>query len=164
MSRIPWKIKFLTSVLCLSFFLLGLWIPQSPELVVSAAGCVGHSCDGLNPQTMGCGSDATTGRSKDLVIGTAEHRISATCDAKWERTRLTSAGDRYAAGSLRFGCGDYCYARSVSSPAKISVGENVYTPMEGDIDTPTRACGKLLISGPISVPIPVSDAYCSPVN
>jgi len=144
--------------------MLSLWVPQIPESVVFAVGCTGHACDGYNPATMGCGSDATTGRSKDLVIGVAEHRISAACDAKWERTRLTSGGDRYAAGSIRFGCANYCYHHSVSSPEKISAGEQVYTPMEGDQNVPTRACGKLLVGGPIPIPIPVSDSYCSGVN
>jgi len=133
------------------------------KLVVSAVGCTGHQFDGYNPETMGCGSDATTGRSKDLVIGFAEHRISANCDAKWERTRLTT-GTRYAAGSIRFGGANYDYHHSVSSPYTIRSGQTVYTPMEGDQDMPTRACGKLLVAGPISIPIPVSDAYCSGVN
>lgn len=163
MTRLPWKTKIFFSVVCLLILILGLWMPQSPVFVVSAVGCTGHECDGYNPQTMGCGSDATTGTSKDLVIGVAEHRISDACDAKWERTRLTT-GTRYAAGSIRFGCGNYCYAHSVSSQAKISSGEQVYTPMEGDQNIPTRACGKLLVDGPISVPIPVSDAYCSVVD
>lgn len=150
--------------LCLSLFLVGLWTPLITYGVIAAPLCSGHACDGLNPETMGCGADATTGTSKNLSIGKAEHRISIACDAKWERTRLTSGSSKYAAGSLRYGCQNYCYDRSVRSPAKIAVGQQVYTPMQGDESIPTRACGKLLDTGPIPIPVPVSDAYCSSVN
>lgn len=161
MTRLPWKTKIFFSVVCLLILILGLWMPQTPESVVSAVGCTGFSCDGLNPSTMGCGSDATTGTRIVFTNGVAEHRKSTACDAKWERTRLTSGANKYAAGSIRFGCANYCYAYSVSSPAKISSGEQVYTPMAGNLDMPTRACGKLLDDGPIFVPIPISATYCS---
>lgn len=94
----------LRSALCLFLLLLGLWVPLSAAKVVAAPLCTGHACDGLNPETMGCGADAVTGTSKNLGNGRAEHRISDACDAKWERTRLVSGSSHYAAGSLRFGC------------------------------------------------------------
>jgi hypothetical protein len=154
----------LRSAFCLLLLLLGLWFPLPALNVVAAPLCTGHGCDGLNPETMGCGSDATTGTWKDLGNGRAEHRLSSACDAKWERTRLTSGTSKYAAGSLRYGCANYCYDRSVRSPAKIAVGAQVYTPMQGDDSIPTRACGRLSDTGPISIPVPVSDTYCSGVN
>jgi hypothetical protein len=156
--------KIVNTLLFLSLLLLGLWMPLQTSDVVAAPLCNGHECDGLNPETMGCGADALTGTSKNLSIGKAEHRISAACDAKWERTRLTSGSSKYAAGSLRYGCANYCYDRSVRSPAKIAVGQQVYTPMEGDESIPSRACGKLLDKGPISIPVPVSDVYCCSVD
>lgn len=148
-------------LMCLSLFLIGLWLPLPAANVTAAPLCTGHGCDGLNPETMGCGADAQPGTWKNLGNGKAEHRYSSACDAKWERTINQSGINQYVAGSLRYGCSNYCYDRSVRSPAKIANGERVYTPMQGDTSIPSRACGRVVDSGPISIPVPVYDSYCS---
>jgi len=141
------------------------WIPGANSTAAAAPGCSGSSCTGYNPETMGCGADAATGPTKTISGGKAENRQSPACNAEWERTRNTSGSSKYAAGSIRYGCADYCYAQSVRSPAKIASGLNVFTPMKGpDSTTPTRSCGKLSDSGPISIPVSVNDTNCSGVG
>lgn len=135
---------------------------------VRAASCSGSSCEDLNPNTMGCSSDAVTaGSAKYLSDGssTTETRYSSACNAKWTRTQNNSGGNRYAAGSLRYGCADYCYDKSISSPAKIASGSVVYTMMLSNVYTPpTRSCGSVNKSGPISIPISVSNSKCTGQN
>lgn len=161
-----WINKTAGIFLCLTLMLLGLWIPfprSGLSSVTAAPLCTGHGCDGYNPESMGCGADAQSGTYKSLGsgLGIAQHRSSTACDAKWERTINQSGINKYAAGSLRYGCANYCYDRSVRSSAKISSSEQVYTPMEGDTSIPSRACGRIEDSGPISIPVPVYDTYCS---
>ena len=158
--------KLIYSLLCLSLLIVGLWIPlpvtHSPH-VMAAPLCTGLGCDGLNPETMGCGADAQSGTYVNLSggVGRAQHRYSTACNAKWERTTNLSGANKFAAGSLRYGCSNYCYDKSGSSPAKIATNGQVYTPMKGDTSIPSRACGRVEDSGPISIPVPVYDAYCS---
>ena len=162
-------IKFSTRVmyvfLCASLILLGTWIPF-PANNTLAAGCYGSSCTGLNPHTLGCDNDAKTGPSKTVSENggqnkaKVENRYSVVCNAEWERTRNKSSGSRYAAGSIRYGCANYCYHQSVSSPGPISYNQVVYTPMIGpDTYTDTRSCGRVATSGPI--PIPLSNFRCT---
>ena len=95
-----------------------------------------------------------------------ETRKSAACDAKWARTTNRSGGYRYAAASLRFGCSNYCYHHSVSSPGTIPNNTVVYTPMVAYAATPTRSCGIVSTSGPISIPISISNVitYQLPIH
>lgn len=155
----------LMGVACFFVVLTVSWVPGVYSTAVAAPSCSGSSCTGYNPETMGCGADAAPGPTKTISGKKAENRFSPACDAEWERTRNTSGSSKYAAGSIRYGCADYCYAQSVRSPAKIASGLNVFTPMKGpDSTTPTRSCGKLSDSGPISTPVPVNDTNCSGVG
>lgn len=53
---------------------------------ISAADCKGSSCNGRNPQTMGCSSDAVTkGNVYSTDALTVEMRYSKACDAWWAR-------------------------------------------------------------------------------
>lgn len=155
-SDLVWKppaTKHLYLLLCAILFLSGTMIPVtwSP---VSAAGCYGSTCTGLNPNTMGCDADATTAGSYTYSGGNkVENRQSVACDAEWERTTNLSGGYRYAAGSIRYGP-DFAYHQSISSPGMIAHGQKVYTPMKGpDSSTLTLACGKLSTSGVIPLPV-----------
>lgn len=137
-------------------FMLGVMIPLTAKSqnVAMAAGCSGSGCTGLNPETMGCGTGAMTGPTKTAGGALIENRYNTTCDAEWERTTNQSGGNRYAAGSIRYGCANYCYAQSVSSPGAISNNQAVYTPMMGaDSTTPAINCGAVGITGPIGVPV-----------
>lgn len=135
-----------------------------------AALCVNEECEGLNPNTMGCGADARrSGSLKYLSDGGTnlsfvETRKSASCDAKWARTTNKSGGYRYAAASLRYGCANYCYNRSVSSPGSIANNAVVYTSMHAYVATPTRSCGQVTFSGPIPIPISISSTWCTGAN
>lgn len=137
---------------------------------VYAASCVHLSCEDLNPNTMGCGADAvTSGSVKILADGGnnqsfVETRKSSACDAKWARTTNKSGGNRYAAASLRYGCQNYCSNKSVRSPAAIANNTTVYTVMHAFVATPTRSCGAVSVSGPISIPIPISGGSCTSAN
>lgn len=77
-----------------------------------------------------------------------------------------SGGNRFAAASLRYGCANYCYNQSISSPEKIASSSTVgvHTPMTAYSGTPTRSCGRVSMTGPIPTPIPVSDAECTGAN
>lgn len=153
------KIVIMAIALALSF-LLPLPTPRA-----AAAACYGSTCMGLNPNTMGCDADVRMGPQKQISGGVAQDRYSLACDAEWERTINQSGISKYAAGSSRYGCANYCYAQSVSSPAKIANQAYVYTPMVGpDSTIYTRSCGRVSDSGPIPVPIPVLESECSGVG
>ncbi len=124
-------------------------------LPAEAASCHGADCTGFYAPGKGCDTDAQTGPAQTFSGGNrVENRYSPTCDAEWERTRNLSGGSRYAAGSIRYGCANYCYAQSVSSPGAIANGQQVYTPMMGpDGATPAISCGQLATSGPIGTPV-----------
>lgn len=147
----------------------GISLPMQLYLpiTVQAASCSGNDCEDLNPQTMGCGDDAVRSGSRKIIsdgYSFVETRYSATCDTKWVRTTNKSGGNRYAAGSLRYGCANYCYDKSISSPAKISNNSTVYSMMHAPgAATPTRSCGIVSTSGPISIPISV-DISCTGAN
>jgi len=148
--------KILYAFLFLAFLLLGTWIPLPSD--VFAASCYGSSCHGYNPQTMGCSSDAVTVIAGDYSGALVEGRWSSTCNAEWTRTKNISGRYKYAAASSRYGCANYCYHFSVSSPAKIAHGAKVYTHMVGPADsTPTLSCGRVSDYGPISTPL---SYYC----
>jgi hypothetical protein len=151
--------NILLALLCMIILLIIIWTPNN----VFAAGCYADTCNGLNPNTMGCGSDARMGPQKSILGGVAQNRWSPTCWAEWERTINQSGGNRYAAGSIRYGCANYCYARSVRSPALIANLEQVYTAMENE-DQFTVSCGRVSTSGPIPIPIPYTLTECSGVG
>lgn len=147
--------------------LIFTWL-GSRSTPASAAGlCQNVTCEGLNPNTMGCPA-SISGAAKVLPDGVSfvETRKSGAsdCDAKWARTTNQSGGSRYAAASLRYGCSNYCYNQSVSSPGTISNGSVVYTPMHAYAATPTRSCGNVSTSGPIAVPIGISSTFCTGAN
>jgi hypothetical protein len=145
--------KALRVILCSILFLVGIWMPLSTPQVF-AASCYGSGCTGYNPNTMGCGADAKTGPTYSASGVLVENRYSVTCNAEWERTTNQSGGSRYAAGSIRYGCANYCYSQNVSSPAPIANGAQVYTPMVGpDSTIDTLSCGKVSTTGPISTPV-----------
>ena len=127
-------------------------------------------CEGLNPSTLGCATGAvTSGSVKLLSDGGAnqsfvETRKSTACDAKWARVTNKSGGSRYAAGSLRYGCNNYCNKQSVSSPGTISNNSVVFTPMHGLAATPTRSCGNVSLTGPLAIPISISNTWCTGAN
>jgi hypothetical protein len=150
--------------------LMFTWLGFRSAPAFAAGGCKNVTCEGLNPNTMGCPaigagsvkylSDGGSG----LSIVETRQSTSANCDAKWARTTNLSGGSRYAAASLRYGCSNYCYAQSVSSPGTITNGNGVYTPMHAYAATPTRSCGAVSTSGPISIPIGINASLCTGVN
>lgn len=135
-----------------------------------AASCYGSSCENLNPNTMGCGADAVTSGARKYIgdggsnLSYVETRKSAACNAKWARTTNNSGGYRYAAATIRYGCANYCYTKNVRSPGTIANTLTVYTPMVAYTGTPTRSCGVVSTSGPIYVPISLSDTWCTGAN
>jgi hypothetical protein len=155
-SRVGKAVRIL---LYASLFLLNVAIPfgVSPQSTAIAAGCSGSGCTGLNPSTMGCGTGALTGPYTSSGGALIENRYNTTCDAEWERTTNQSGSSRYAAGSIRYGCANYCYDQSVSSPSAIANGQAVYTPMMGpDGSTSAINCGKVSTTGPIATPVTVN--------
>jgi hypothetical protein len=71
-------------------------MPSSPAADLEAndaaakAGCSGSSCEGYDPNSKGCGSDAYTVASKYLYsgstqVGLVELRYSPSCNANWAR-------------------------------------------------------------------------------
>jgi hypothetical protein len=161
MKRKYYVSNILLALFCMIILVIVVWAPNH----VIAAGCYGDTCNGKNPNTMGCGSDARMGPQQPISGGVAQNRWSPTCYAEWERTINLSGGNRYAAGSIRYGCSNYCYARSVTSPALIANNEQVYTPMENEVQF-TESCGRVSTSGPISIPIPyyVGSPECAGVG
>jgi hypothetical protein len=133
--------------------------------------CRGGSCNGLNPETMGCGADAQTYTSIPLEdpnnneIGIIQNRDSQNCLAQWEKTLNLSGSDMYAEGSIRWGGVDYTpNIQSVSSPGSIENTDSVYTPIYGSDSGLGSAlnCGNLSPSGPIyppSQPINLNSPY-----
>lgn len=159
------KYRIIGTLLTLTLLFTWLGIQATPAYAV---GCTGTGCEGLNPSTMGC-TAVRAGNLKYLSDGganqsTVETRKSTDCDAKWTRVTNASGVSRYAAGSLRYGCANYCYSQSVSSPGTIYNTNVVYTPMHGLAGTPTRSCGQVGASGPIYTPISVSDTWCTGAN
>lgn len=155
-SNLPRKI--LCATFCTLLISLIAWI-VSPYSNVSAASCYAETCTGYNPETMGCSADATSTGSKTQSGAFIEERLSNTCNAAWERTKNVSGSSKYAAGSEKYGCANYCYSQNVSTTGKIATGSLVYTPMKGPArTTPTLPCGRVSDSV-ISVPIP-NGIYC----
>lgn len=151
------KVRALRMLLCAILIVFGTIIP-SPTHEASAASCYGAGCKGYNPETMGCGADARTMLWVAIVGGRAENRASVTCNAEWEQTKNESGASKYAAGSIRYGCADFCLSYNISSPAKIGNGQTVYTAMVGpDSQIDTRSCGKLSNTGPIGTPLPINN-------
>lgn len=134
-----------------------LMVALSPGSTVPtfAANCYGSTCTGYYAPGMGCSTTSSSGHNFGAGVY-VEHRYSGNCNAEWERTTNLSGVNRYAAGSERYGCANYCYAQSVSSPAAIANGELVYTRMVGPAGaTPTLSCGALSTSH-ISTPVTTS--------
>lgn len=157
--------RYIRILIALTLIFTWLGIRSIPA---SAAGlCKNVTCEGLNPVTMGCPATGS-GAVKVLPDGASfvetRKSTSANCDSKWARTTNQSGGSRYAAASLRYGCANYCYNQSVSSPGTIFNGNVVYTPMHAYAATPTRSCGSVSVSGPIAVPIGVSNTFCTGAN
>lgn len=161
------KTRLIRALLILTIFFT--WLGVRSASVFAAGGCNGPTCEGKFASTMGCPA-YTSGPVKVLSDSksTVETRVSgpSDCDAKWARTYNKSGGNRCAAASLRYGCANYCYNQSISSPEKIASSSTVgvHTPMTAYSGTPTRSCGRVSTTGPIPTPIPVSDAECTGAN
>jgi hypothetical protein len=163
------KARIVRTLLVLTLVFTWLGFHARPAYAV---GCHGSGCTGLNPSTMGCGTDAVRSGSRKILNdggnnqSYVETRKSAACDAKWARAYNISGGNRYAAASIRYGCANYCYNQSVSTSGLIasSATVGIYTPMVGLVPTPTRSCGRVSTSGPIAIPLAVSDGQCTGVN
>jgi len=79
------KRKLLATVITPAL-MAGAFAVLGPAATASAATCSGSSCTGKDPQSTGCGADATTLDHEDGYPGTwAELRYSATCHAAWVR-------------------------------------------------------------------------------
>ena len=156
------KIRYIRLLLAITILFAWLGFRSGPAL--AAGNCKNQSCFGKNPNTMGCPA-YTNGGVKFLPDGrsTVETRISqpSDCDAKWARVINYSGGNRYTAGSIWYGCSNYCYNISVRSPAAIASGQQVYTAMVAYAGTPTRSCGAVSTSGPIGIPININDSWCT---
>ena len=89
-------VKILMALIAVSSLALVGWLPQR----VRAATCYGASCDGLDPVTTGCSSDAiviSSGPIDDIYfgsgqIGTVYYRWSPTCQAGYAET-VTEEGN-----------------------------------------------------------------------
>ena len=161
------KSRIIRMLLVLTLTFAGLGFYSHPAY---AADCYGSNCEDLNPNTMGCSGDAVTSGSVKYLgdggtnLSFVETRKSTACATKWARTTNRSGGYRYAAATLRYGRDNYCYTKNVSSPGSIANYATVYTPMHNNYySTPTRSCGALGYSQ-ISVPISLSDTWCTSVN
>lgn len=149
-----WETVLRAAVIVAAVLAAWAWPHTGDE--AQAASCYGSTCTGYYAPAMGC---TASGGSGYLFVGGlyVEQRYASNCNSEWERTTNGSDGNRYAAGSIRYGCANYCYHQSVSSPAAIASGQVVYTPMKGPASTtPTLSCGKISTSGPISVPVTTS--------
>lgn len=144
-----------------------LWQGIHTTRVMATPLCNGQSCENLNPNSMGC-TGYTAGTVKYLPDGYSytetRYASSSDCDAKWGRTKNNSGYNRYAAATIRYGCANYCYSKYVASPAAIASGEVVYTVMLALASTPTRTCGDISPTGPLSVPDSLSDTFCTGAN
>lgn len=146
---------FLRMLFFVTLFFLGVWAPSLVQTVL--AGCYGSSCHGYNPNTMGCDSGATTVAYVDNYGGRVQWRHSSSCNSEWERTVNVSGDNRYVGGGIWWGCANYCYNFSTSSPNSIGNNQSVYTSMVGPASTiDSRQCGRVAIN---SVGVPV-DYYC----
>jgi hypothetical protein len=161
------KIRYIWMLLILT--LLFTWLGVRTDSVFATGGCKNTTCEGYYASTMGC-PGYTAGSVKVLPDGlsTVETRASGAtdCDAKWSRTYNKSGGNRYAAASLRYGCANYCYDQSIASPSPIASSSTVgvYSPMAAYVGTPTCSCGSVSTYGPISIPIGISNSYCTGAN
>lgn len=143
-------------------FIFGLILLTSYTLVFSS-NCVGEGCEGYDPNTMGCTVDSSS--EKEISGGVIQARRSTVCDAKWARTVNRSGVDRYAAASIWYGCADYCYNRSVSSPYLIEHQQTVYTAMTTPRNKPVKTCGRVEVYGPIQIPVwKNNSSWCDTVN
>ena len=84
-----------------------------------AASCYGESCEGLNPNTMGCSAITSAYKYVDNNAGYVEIRESSDCNAKWARTTNKYNGYLYIASTLYYGGSNYDYAKHVYSPATV---------------------------------------------
>jgi hypothetical protein len=57
-------------------------LPAAPAFAVT---CSGSGCEGKNPQTTGCSTDAITAYSTAIPNGKVELRWSQTCETFWSR-------------------------------------------------------------------------------
>lgn len=152
--------NMLRMVISFGFLMAGAWLPfpQSPSQLHN---CYGLSCHGYSPASTQCSNFASTGAQFTSSGAKVEDRYSLHCNAQWERTTNVSGGSRYAAGSIRWGCANYCFSWNVSSPGTIANNAQVYTLMAApDVYVAPGAaakvcinCGKVSTSGPISVPV-----------
>jgi hypothetical protein len=145
-------------------FAVGWFITQ--QTLTYAAGCSGSGCQGLNPHSMGCSTGAYTAGSPKILrdgLSFVETRANSTCNAKWARVTNKTTSYRYAGGSLRYGCTNYCYTQSASSPNTIAPNDTVYTPMNAYTATNTRSCGKVQASS-VSVPVAIDTKDCTLSN
>lgn len=149
--------------------LIFTWFGYRSSQVFAAGNCKNVTCEDKFANTMACPA-YTSGSVKVLPDGlsTVETRASGTadCDAKWARTYNMSGGNRYAAASLRYGCTNYCYNKSISSPQPIASSSTVgvFTVMHAYVATPTRSCGRVSLTGPIAIPIGISSTSCTGAN
>jgi hypothetical protein len=131
--------------------------------------CYGGDCDGLNPETMGCGSNASTYPNyrniydlSNNLIGRVENRYSQYCLAQWERTRNLSGTELYAEGSIRWGGSDY--APNIYPEDGTAIDQkSVYTSMYGNDAGfgPSLNCGNISSSPvyPPAQPINLNSQY-----
>lgn len=128
--------------------------------------CYGDTCNGLNPNTMGCDGDAQTHLNYKLLydanndlIGIVENRYSNICLTQWERTRNTSGNPFYAEGSIRWGGENYSPGiHSISGYTSGIDGWSVYTAMYGNDSGfgPSLNCGNLSTTPATPPPQPIN--------
>ena len=151
----------ITMIIAISFALIG----TTPTF---AASCYGTSCEGLNPNTMGCSAiQSGAGAYIDNYAGFVETRLSYNCFAEWARTTNTYTGNMYLAASYCYGGAYYNnYFKNERTPAAVSNGEVVYTPMHGQ-HVNNLSCGRSTSWGPLSLPVtlnPMNSIFCTGTN
>jgi len=144
------------------FFAIGILFPWNMDVEASNQ-CYGEgtstkpTCTGKLAGFQGC----TTTNAQDpnwwQVSGAkVERRQSNNCFAKWTRITNISGQSRHTGGSTNYGGTHYnTHAQSIqsggSNPAKISSGQQVYTPMKGLLG-PVLSCG-VTSNAPIALPV-----------
>lgn len=135
MSR-PKMSRLLAGAALLAGLVAGAPAVASAEPVTTLAGCVGSSCTGKNPNTLGCGNDVYTVATK--VPGTGgpmvELRYSPACQAYWARFESPVDINWRIRVQGRKSDGTYVTYLANGSPKS-----QPYTLMVGT-DLPARAC------------------------
>ena len=112
--------------------------PITVSAKTTKPGCYGASCNGRDPQSMGCAADARTLSTKTGAGVRVELRYSNRCHARWARTSLFLD---YYYPDMRL----YAYVGSGNITFRTANAKSVWSYMWA---SPIRACGGIAYDGP----------------